>query len=112
MDAPHRAEAEAVFNDTFTLLVGAAGSDSFRKFDASKESFRGAFLISAFEAIALGVAKNISAWRTTANATAIVQSKILQLWNDPDFTDHIGTGVAAKSRIQHSIPFGRGFFAP
>ena len=56
------AEARKV-DDTFALLRDALGTDAFRKFDPEKKKFLGGFLVSAYEAVAMGVAANVAAWR-------------------------------------------------
>jgi hypothetical protein len=101
---------EAIFRDTFERINEAAGSNAFRKYDAER-GFRGGFLISAFEAVALGVAFNAKRWSTNGSSKKL--AKLIEtMWNQKDFIQHIGTGVPAKTRIQHSIPFGRQYFRP
>ena len=51
-----------VFEKTFSLLWAATGEDSFRRYDKQKGKFLGAFLVSAFEAIALGLGHNVAQW--------------------------------------------------
>jgi hypothetical protein len=103
---------QATFEQTFSLLSQALNQNSFRKFDSSKADFRGPFLISAYEAVALGVAHNISKWQQAPNASGKLSTLIKSMWSNPDFTDHIGIGVPARERIQKSIPFGRKHFIP
>lgn len=82
----------------------------FRKFD--KGAFQGAFLISAFEAVAFGVAANIDRWLKAKDAHEKLLTKITAMWDNLDFTSHIGTGVAARPRMQRTVPFGRKYFVP
>ncbi|PZR08096.1 MAG: hypothetical protein DI536_26035 [Archangium gephyra] len=100
------------FASTFGLIDAALGSDAFRRFDTTKKEFRGPFIISAFEAVALGVAHNISAWKKTPNAEAKLADKVKKLWSKHDFTDWVGPGSGARERIQVSVPFGRAHFKP
>lgn len=48
-----------VFDRTFRLLDEACQDNALRKYDAAKQRFGGPFLISAFELVGLGVARNI-----------------------------------------------------
>lgn len=100
-----------VFTETFALLEKALGADVFRKLD-SKGDFRGSFLISAFEAVALGVAYNLDRWKKLQSPELRIAQLVKEMWTKPEFIDHIGIGVSAKTRIRRSIPFGRSFFVP
>ena len=104
--------ALTVFQQTFELLDKAVGPDGFRKYDVKQNLFQGAFLISAYEAVAFGVAFNIELWRAVKKAEEKVAQRVQKLWANPSFTEHIGTGVAARPRLQRTIPFGREFFKP
>jgi len=101
-----------VFANTFLILNEAVGSDAFRKFDVKTGAFRGGFLISAFEAVALGVAFNIDRWTNTSSSRKRLRSLVSSLWSEPEFVNHIGIGVAARERVKKSIPFGRRFIRP
>lgn len=101
-----------VFRDTFDLLNRALGPSAFKKYDAKSDRFLGAFLISAFEAAALGVAANTEAWQATPNAVKLLGKRVKQLWSEKAFTSHIGIGVPARDRIRWSVPFGRRHFRP
>jgi hypothetical protein len=99
------------FFKTFDLL-SQIGADAFRKYEATQKAFRGGFLISAFEAVALGVAFNLAAWERLPDPKPRLTEKIKQMWSERDFFAFIGTGVPARDRIRHSIPFGRAHFKP
>jgi hypothetical protein len=101
-----------VFTETFRLLNHRVGFDAFRKFDVARNKFIGGFLISAFEAVALGVAHNIDAWAKASAKPERLSKLVAKMWTEATFVNHIGIGVAARDRIQRSIPFGRKFFKP
>jgi hypothetical protein len=109
-----RGSHERTFKETFRLLSEAVEGDAFRKFSKATNSFSGPFLISAFEAVALGVASNIDQWLALAPAKAkdLVSTRVKTLWDQASFVGHIGTGVSAQNRMQKSVPFGRQFFKP
>lgn len=109
-----RRRTRSVFHDTFDILSKTLGANSFRKYYSDTGQFRGGFLISAYEAVALGVAYNIDAWRKLSidEARTRLQETSAQMWSDERFTSHIGVGVPARDRIRWSVPFGREYFEP
>ena len=92
-------------------LAESTGADSFRKWDNARQKFRGGFLISAFEAIALGIGFNIDRVRRVQGSFDVA-SRVKQVWNDDDFVEWTGIGRSASSRIPRSIPIGRRIFRP
>jgi Protein of unknown function DUF262 len=105
-------ELERTFRSTFLLLNEALGDDSFRKYDSSRGRYSGAFLISAFEAVSLGVAFNMTEWQKEKNQSKKIVEKVKSLWSMPRFTEHIGIGVSSSSRMVNTIPVGREVFKP
>jgi len=101
---------EAAFRETFAILARTTGGDSFRKWDAGSARFRGGFLISAFEAVALGIGFNIDRIRRAQNFE--VESRIREVWNDAQFLEWTGVGRSAGARLPRSIPTGRRIFRP
>jgi Protein of unknown function DUF262 len=100
---------EEAFRTTFSVLNDQLGSDSFRRYDPVKNKFVGGFLVSAFEAVALGVGFN---YRTVEQNANKVPQKVRLIWTDRKFTDYSGSGVRASSRVPRIVPFGRTLFAP
>lgn len=52
-----------IFKQTFQILNSTLGENSFKKFDPLKDKFLGAFLVSSFEIIAVGISQNIDYYR-------------------------------------------------
>lgn len=102
------AKETAAFNRTFELLATSLESDSFRKYDRKKDRFSGAFLISAFEVIALGLGYNFE--KHTAPDSAHKVTTIIKgdIWSKPDFLT--SSGIRATQRLPKTIPFGREVF--
>jgi hypothetical protein len=101
----YQQEAEA-FQKTFEILQ-ETGSDSFRKYDQRRDKFLGGFLVSAYEAIALGIGYH---YENISNIN--IRDKIKEIWQDPSYTKYVGSGSNAKRRIQELVPFGRRKFQP
>jgi Protein of unknown function DUF262 len=96
----------AAFRQTFDLLADALGDETFRRFDRNRDRFMGPFLISAFEAIALGVGFHADDPTRLLPKEKIVE-RVKDLWESPAFNSG---GVAASSRIPVTIPLGRDWF--
>lgn len=88
------------FIDTFEALANGGGEDVFRRWDASRKQFRGAFLNTSFEVIALGLGYHLA--RGTPHRTDYLDAaKALQLGN------RFATGLATADRFVKTIPLGR-----
>jgi len=101
----------AAFQNTFTVLNDALGDDAFKKFDVQKARVQGAFLISLFETLALGIGH----WAEDANyicGAERIREVHRSLWGNPDFQRRTGSGIGASQRIPFTIPAGRRLFSP
>jgi hypothetical protein len=108
----NRRDQERRLRATFRVLSEALADDSFRKYEPGRKEFSGAFLISAFEAIAMGIAFNIDSWITRKNCSPKIQERVKGLWSTAEFIENIGIGVSSSSRMVKIIPLGREFFKP
>lgn len=106
-DAFNKEEEEKVFKETFHLLANTVEENSFRRYDISRRRFVGGFLVSAFEAVALGIAYNI---KHLDQQKIDIEKKIKSLWQMPQFSEGSGSGVRASTRIPKVIPLGRSLF--
>ena len=102
-------QAGAAFNATFALLNQAHGNNSLRRFQNGIPS--GRVGLAAFEAIAVGVAKNIIQIQGKANPTEYVRQRILDLWQSPAVQNFYTAGLRGTIRIQRTVPFGAEWFA-
>lgn len=96
-----------VFNDTFRLLNESLGEKAFKRFDHLKGRFLGGFLVSAYEAVAYGLAFNVDAGTQVEN----IEEKAKALWGRQDFTSWTGSGITATRRLPRILPVGRAVFA-
>lgn len=99
---------ESAFRETFALLASTLEDDAFRRYDKAKERFVGAFSVSAYEALAIGMGYNPKPAKT--NPVGIVP-KIKAMWADKAFVNNSGSGIRASSRVPKIIPYGRSTFA-
>lgn len=106
------ADAEEAFQFTFRLLEEALQDDSFRKYDRRQNRFKGGFLISAFEVVAIGIAHNAGLVRGVSSTSQWAAEKIKGIWQRTDFAAGTGSGIRASQRIPVTIPIGREVFRP
>jgi hypothetical protein len=104
------AREEKAFKHTFKLLADSLDDSSFHRYDHSRGRFLGGFLISAYEAIAIGIGANYEKYAST-HRTPDIEDITKLLWQNPRFTDNSGSGIRASSRIPNIIPLGRELFA-
>lgn len=103
------AQEEKYFRETFAFLAKTSKENSFRRYDPAKDKFLGGFLVSAFEAVALGVGYNLE----SINKSSIeMENLIKKLWENKEFTKNIGSGVRASTRVSKIIPLSRTWFRP
>jgi hypothetical protein len=109
-----RASEERIFRKTFDLLDQTMGEDSFKKYNAAKRRFEGRFLVSSFEAIAIGLSVNIDRWEVNpTNVRAIktqIRNKIIGLLSNEEYISNTGMGKRFHERIAAIVPLGREAF--
>jgi hypothetical protein len=104
----NRKREEEAFKATFALLHSRAGGECLRRYDVKKKKLLGGFLLSAFEAVALGVGYN---YKSLEKSKLNFLDVISQIWSDKTFVSNSGSGVRASSRIPAIIPLGRQMFS-
>lgn len=111
----NRAEMEAKFRQTFELLDKVFADSTFQKYSEAKNRFEGKFLVAAFEAIAIGLGKNIELWTAieyNEDVKASLISKVKEIWADASFQTRYGSGVNVTSRVPTLIPLGENILRP
>ena len=103
-------KAKATFEETFSLLSASLGLDSFRRYYASEQKFKGGFLISAFEPVAMGIFWNLFIGKGLRDPLSL-EHQIKGLWSRTEFTKGIGSGVRGSTRILLTVPIGRQLFS-
>lgn len=99
---------ETAFRETFNVLGAVLEDNAFRRYDKAKQRFMGAFSISAFEAVAVGMGYNP---KVANGDPPAVEAKVKAMWSDKEFVQNSGAGIRASSRIPKVIPYGRNKFA-
>ncbi len=95
---------------TFKLLDRALGENAFKKFQNGK--YLGAFSLSIFEVIGLGLGFNIDSYSENNPAHLVKIREISEkLLSNPDFERNSGSGARASSRLPHILPMGRELLA-
>jgi hypothetical protein len=105
-----RKREQSAFKCTFDLLAEHVGADAFRRYDSSRKRFTGGFLISAFEAVALGLGFHASGPISISQQDLL--HRICGLWSDQVFVNSSGMGVRASTRIPKVVKLGRELFKP
>jgi len=109
------AQSEVTFRKTFHILDNALAESVFKKYNQEKEKFEGKFLLAPFEAIAIGLGKNIDLWPDVPIGNELessLQQKVKDLWSDPVFQTKYGSGVNVTSRVPFIVPIGERIFRP
>jgi hypothetical protein len=103
-----RARFEFVFGE----IDRALGSEAFKRYNSAQDRFTGKFSISAFEAIASGMARNESAWMAldADRRPARIRQGTIALWADDVFMRRSGGGKPAYLRIPYMAEAGERIF--
>ncbi len=99
----------ARFKRTFELLRKTLGEDSFKKYDGGR--FYGAFSVSAFETITIGIGENIDAWEAReADQPGVVRQVVQDWWGNTSFRAGSRGGIRPSSRLSKTLPAAREYF--
>jgi Protein of unknown function DUF262 len=99
-----------VIGDAVSLLVNSSGVDALRKFDGKKHA--GKVSLVSLEAIAVGVAANITAISKLPDPKDFVKLRIQQFWSEYHTNPITSLGMRGTTRIQKTVPLGRKWFKP
>ena len=102
-DDDYQQQAEQVFKATFDQLL-EADEKVLGRWDSTKQDFKGGFLNSSFEALAISLGYLLRegvATRTDLRGCAI------EFWNLPEMTARFATGKSTEARLSMMVPAGR-----
>jgi hypothetical protein len=94
----------SVFRRTFDVIAEHGGENVFRRWNADRGNFQGAFLNTSFEVIAMGVGYCIAnglPYRTDLEDAA------RELWTEHEYSARQSSGKSAERRIAENLPMGR-----
>lgn len=98
---------EQIFMKTFECLHDALGEDCFKKYDGFR--YKGAFSLSIFEVLALGVGYLFS--QDLNLDVSLLKDKIIvvseSLGDNSEYSTNSGSGYRANQRLPKLIPLGR-----
>ena len=106
-----RLREEEAFRFIFSELATQLGEDSFRRYKTEKAAHSGSFLLSGFEAIAIGLGYSYEKFAEGTRVPAL-RGIAKSVWQNPAFVKDSGSGVRASTRIASIIPLGRQLFVP
>lgn len=99
----YRAEADRIFDATFDRLL-EADEGIFRRWDPQTADFKGRFLNSSFEAMAVSLGYLI---REGADVRPDLRQCAIEFWNLPAMTARFATGKSTEDRLKLMVPAGR-----
>ncbi|MDH5561419.1 MAG: DUF262 domain-containing protein [Deltaproteobacteria bacterium] len=95
------------FLQTFSFISSALGVNAFQKWNGTK--FYGKFLLSAYEIITHCISFNIDKLSAMQESDRglLIRDKVIELWNNPDFTKNSGMGISGKARLSKLLPIAK-----
>lgn len=112
LGAQERDDEQDLFEWTFDTLRSHASENVFKRWDGIRHL--GPFSISAFDAIAYGVAKNRDAIEAMPfdRRRLWLSEKVQHLWNEEIFQRNSGSGVRGTTRLTNLLPYAADYFHP
>lgn len=103
-------EAEK-FKKTFLLLKNALGEDSFKKYSTTRLKYSGAFSLSVYEVMAIGLGKHIDSY-DLSDEVHIQKIKQIseELQSNSIYQNASGSGSNAEKRLPKLLPLGEELF--
>jgi hypothetical protein len=96
-------DSAQVFRKTFDLLADA-DEKILGRWDPDKRDFKGGFLNSSFEAMAISLGYLL---RNNLSIRADLRDCAIQFWTLPEMTARFATGMSTESRLSKMVPAGR-----
>lgn len=102
-DADYQKQAEQVFKATFDQLF-EADEKVLGRWDSTKQDFKGGFLNSSFEALAISLGYLL---REGVGTRTDLRDCAIEFWNLPEMTARFATGKSTEARLSMMVPAGR-----
>lgn len=102
-DDAYKGRASEAFTATFDLLA-QADEKILGRWDGNKRDFRGGFLNSSFEALAISLGYLL---RNGENIRPDLREGAIEFWSLPEMTARFATGKSTEARLSMMVPAGR-----
>jgi len=99
----YKVAAERIFRDTFDRLA-AADEKILGRWDSTKQDFKGGFLNSSFEALAISLGYLL---RTGTEVRTDLRQCAIEFWTLDMMTARFATGKSTEARLSTMVPAGR-----
>lgn len=99
---------KVIFEKTVELLYEVMSSNSFKKYNKKSDKFDGAFTLSAYEAIFIGLSENIDYWK--ANKSKL-QEIIIGVYNNTKYENATARGKRPILRFKELTELSRMIFS-
>jgi hypothetical protein len=100
---------ETTFNTVFTKIAEAMGDGAFCKYNFTKNHFSGAFLVSAFEIIAMGMGNSTPKRKKFSSPADLRDFVVGKIWQSTDAVVS-KSGESAVARLPRTLKLGRELF--
>lgn len=94
---------------TIDFLYLNLGNNAFKKYNTSKDKFTGSFNLSAYEAILVGVAKNLDKLQKLDKEVFI--KKVEKIYSEDEYIKASGRGIKVLNRFENLIKFSMEYFS-
>lgn len=102
-------EAICLLSDSIDFLHDNLGNTTFRKFNTITKKHYGSFNLSAYEAILIGVAKNLKYLKEIPKSDFLM--KVNNLYNEQAYIDASSRGIKVIDRFEKLIKFSMEYFS-
>lgn len=99
------------FHRTFSLLNSTLNENTFKRYKKVNDCFSGAFLISSYEVIAVGVFSNIDAIMGLDDPESWVCEKIKRMYDEGVYLDNAKPGTKVINRFEALSKWGVEYFS-
>lgn len=94
---------------TIDFLYLNLGNNAFKKYNITKNKFTGSFNLSAYEAILVGVAKNLDKLQKLDKEVFI--KKVEKIYSEDEYIRASGRGIKVLNRFENLIKFSMEYFS-
>lgn len=102
-DTDYKQSVEQIFRETFDRLA-EADEKILGRWDSAKQDFKGGFLNSSFEALAISLGHLL---QTETTVRRDLRECAIEFWSRPEMTARFATGKSTEARLRLMVPLGR-----